>query len=555
MSGLFGGGGGQSTSEKRLNAIQLQQSAYGNAVPLVYGKLRASPILVWYGSFTATAHPPSQGGKGGGGGATSTSYTSSAAMVLALAEGPITSVGNVWADKSQNSLSSLGFTLFTGAGPQATWSYLTTNYPTQAIPYDNTAYVAASSLQLGSSAALPNLSFEVLGLFTDATINGDAEPYNVLVDYCTEPNHGAGFSYLATLTGANSYQQYCKAVGLTLSPAEFTQRTAADFIGEVLRATNSEAVWTASGTLKVVPRADAAVSGNGATYTPGNGAGVGISTPIYSLDDNAYVAGPDEDPVLMTSKPAANLFNVINVEFLDRANQYNTATAQAKDDADIALNGERVAPTISLHSITQLSVARQVAQFELSKALYYPNQYEFRALPDYQLLEPMDVISITESTLGLSNTLCRVVRVEEAGDDTDELKFTVEELPLGPGTLPQYSAQAGLGYSANYSTAPGSVQAPVIFAAPPALVSNVGGYQLWLAVAGPSGSTTWGGCNVYMSLDGGTTYASIGQITSGARYGTLSAAFATGTDPDTTNTLSVTLNNTAATRRPRPKCT
>ena len=90
MSGLFGKKG-QNTAEKRLNAIQISRSAYGNPIPLVYGKTRISGSLIWYGNFLATPHTQSQGGKGGGGGS-STSYTYSAALAMLLCEGPISSI-------------------------------------------------------------------------------------------------------------------------------------------------------------------------------------------------------------------------------------------------------------------------------------------------------------------------------------------------------------------------------------------------------------------------------------------------------------------------------
>jgi len=542
---VSGGGHAQAQTEKRYNAIQLQRSAYGGPVPLVFGKNRLAGTLIWYGSFTATPHTQSAGGKGGGGGSGNTSYTYSAAVALGLCEGPITGIGQVWVDKSLQTVANLGFTLFTGAGGQAAWSYLTTNFPAQADPFDHTAYVANASVGLGSSAGLANYSWEIQGFFTDVTLGGDAEPYNVVNGYCTDANYGCGFNYLASLTGANSFQQYCKALGLTISPIETSQRPAKDFLADILKITNSEWVWSAAGVAKIIPRADVAVSGNGASFTPGNGAGGAITTPIYTISDSGFVAAPDEDPVVLVAKPSSDLFNVIRAEFLDRSNSYNTAPAEAKDDADIAANGERVAQTLKLDAVTQLSVARQVAEFEKNKALYYPNQFEFKATPDYCLPEPMDILALVDPTLGLVNTLVRILKMEEGDDSTDEIKFTVEELPIGPGTAPQYGAQASGGFVPNYAQAPGSVQTPKVLAAPPMLVGSNGGYEFWIAVSGPSASVLWGGCNVWMSLDGGTIYAQVGVITSPARYGTLSANFASGSDPDTTNTLSITLNNTA----------
>ena len=61
---------------------------------------------------------------------------------------------------------------------------------------------------------------------------------------------------------------------------------------------------------------------------------------------------------------------------------------------------------------------------------------------------------------------------------------------------------------------------------------------MWAAVAG---GANWGGANVWVSYDG-STYEQVGVISGGARYGSLTASFAAGSDPDTTHTLSVDLS-------------
>jgi hypothetical protein len=96
----------------------------------------------------------------------------------------------------------------------------------------------------------------------------DAEPSQIIVDYCSDPNHGVKFPYLSNLTGTNSYQAYCIAMDFLISPQETTQRQAQDFLRETLQLTNSNAVFTAGVGLRIVPYADQPVTGNGVTYTP-----------------------------------------------------------------------------------------------------------------------------------------------------------------------------------------------------------------------------------------------------------------------------------------------
>lgn len=536
MGGLFGPKG-QNTTEPRLNSIQVNQSVYGAVMPLVYGTQRIAIGLMWYGAFTATPHTTSQGGKGGGG-ASSTSFTYSAALMLSLCEGPVSSPTTIWSDKDQKSLSELGLFFMSGAGGQAIWSYLTTNFPAQAIPYDHTAYLAGSSFQLGNSAALPNITAEVPGFFAGAAsplqLGGDVEPATILTDYCTDPNHGCNFPFLDSGingTGVTSFSSYAIAMGFYLSPKEETQRAAAEFIAELLRICNAAPVWSA-GVLRIIPYADASVTGNGRTYTPD-------LTPLFAFTDDDYLHSDGEDPVRATLKPADQIFNIVRVEYRDRANAYNAAIAEASDADDIALNGERVMPSIRFDAITTSSVARLVAQLILQRQMYYRNTYEFQVRSDYCLLESMDLVSITDSGLGLANVLCRVQEVSDSPDDV--ITLTVEEMPVGPAGAPVYAWDSAQGYAANWNFAPGDVNAPAIFMAPQGLCKTPNQAELWVALSGPA--ATWGGCYVWMSLDG-TQYRIVDTVSGPARHGTLTANLAAGSgDPDTGSTLAVLLAN------------
>jgi len=95
----------------------------------------------------------------------------------------------------------------------------------------------------------------------------------------------------------------------------------------------------------------------------------------------------------------------------------------------------------------------------------------------------------------------------------------------------------GLGQSQpNVFADPGNTQA-VIFEAP----SRLAKYQateIWIGAAGSS--EDWGSCNVFVSSDG-VTYKQIGTIEKQARLGTLASSFASGSDPDSTDSLVVNL--------------
>src|SRR5437762_13465613 len=123
MSFLTGAGTNASRATV-YTGLSLQTSAQGVCIAIVYGKNRLSPNLIWYNNFQA--HKQSgkgAGGKGGSKGSGNTTYT--AAIILALCEGPILQVEAVWADQTDylsGGLAKLGLSLAPGTASQGVWS-------------------------------------------------------------------------------------------------------------------------------------------------------------------------------------------------------------------------------------------------------------------------------------------------------------------------------------------------------------------------------------------------------------------------------------------------
>lgn len=166
--GIFGGGSSNiNTSTQRISSFQVNQSSYGAPIKLIFGTAMVSAVLSDYVDFTAIAHTTTthSGGKGGGGGATQTNteYTYTVAGCMVLGEGEIAAVGKIWAGSKTTDLGAMNLTLFKGTKGQAPWGYMKTKHPNHALTYSGTAYVAGV-VDLGSSASLPNMNFEVYGL-------------------------------------------------------------------------------------------------------------------------------------------------------------------------------------------------------------------------------------------------------------------------------------------------------------------------------------------------------------------------------------------------------
>ena len=519
-----------SNSEQRILSLQVQQSSQGLTLPVVYGRARVAGNLIWYGDFTTieTKTTTRQGGKGGGGvKQEDISYTYEAAVMMALCEGEIKGIGRIWRDKEKfESLSQLRLNLAKGGDEQLTWTHLQQpKHQAQAINYSGTAYIYSPNYELTKSAQIYSHNFEVIGKMGYSSSIPDANPSEIIRDMLTNQNYGCGFP-AENLGDTSVYGVYCRAAGIFLSPVYSEQTEAQQNISELLEQTNSAAVFS-QGRLKIVPYGDVKLSGNGAAYVPN-------LTPVYDLTDDDFIVSGAEDPLKVERKTNADAYNQIQVEYLDRANDYNIAVAEVKDQANIEQYGLRPKDAVKMHGICDAKVANHVAQLLLQRALYVRNEYEFKLGWKYCLLEPMDLVTLTDEGLGLDKTPVRIIEIEE--DEEGVLTVKAEDFPMGAATATAYPTQPSLGYSADYNKSPGNAHAPVIFEAPLQLTG--GEPQIWLATAG---GDMWGGAEVWISTDG-DSYTRIGATNKKARFGALSAPLASGAVFDRANTLNVEIS-------------
>lgn len=519
-----------SNSEQRILSLQVQQSSQGLTLPVVYGRARVAGNLIWYGDFTTieTKTTTRQGGKGGGGvKQEDISYTYEAAVMMALCEGEIKGIGRIWRDKEKfESLSQLRLNLAKGGDEQPTWTHLQQpKHQAQAINYSGTAYIYSPNYELTKSAQIYSHNFEVIGKMGYSSSIPDANPSEIIRDMLTNQNYGCGFP-AENLGDTSVYGVYCRAAGIFLSPVYSEQTEAQQNISELLEQTNSAAVFS-QGRLKIVPYGDVKLSGNGAAYVPN-------LTPVYDLTDDDFIVSGAEDPLKVERKTNADAYNQIQVEYLDRANDYNIAVAEVKDQANIEQYGLRPKDAVKMHGICDAKVANHVAQLLLQRALYVRNEYEFKLGWKYCLLEPMDLVTLTDEGLGLDKTPVRIIDIEE--DEEGVLTVKAEDFPMGAATATAYPTQPSLGYSADYNKSPGNAHAPVVFEAPLQLTG--GEPQIWLATAG---GDMWGGAEVWISTDG-NSYTRIGATNKKARFGSLSAPLASGAVFDRANTLNVEIS-------------
>ena len=461
----------------RYAGIQVQTSALGVQIPVGWGTHRSRCNLVDYLDFKSTPQKAAAAGKGG---ATTTGYNYSASIILAIEEGPIDHITQVWVNgkqyafgsngsgvpNTQNTaaLAQVGLTLGFGAIGQAPWSYLLSTHADHAIGYSGLCIVYAENYPLDSSASTPNHSFEVVrqtGFAVGGGYTGpDVDPSLVMTDFFTNTRTGVpswptgALDAVSLTTAANSYQKYTLAAGLLPSPLIDQQRSATDFLNELLLATNATVVWS-EGLLKFIPYGDTALTGNGVTYTPN-------LTPIYSLDDDDYIVKAAGDaPITIDIQDQSDAYNVVQLEYLDRSNQYNMAIALASDAANVAQYGMRRKDPDTVHCVCTPAVAAIAAQLSLQRTLYVRTQYKVKLGWMFALLEPGDLLELTDAGLGLAAYMVRITQIDE--DDKDgTLDVTCEDLLVGVSNTPLYTMQNAAPTVVNQTVDPGGVEANLL---------------------------------------------------------------------------------------------
>ena len=173
--------------------------------------------------------------------------------------------------------------------------------------------------------------------------------------------------------------------------------------------------------MKIIPYGDVEITANGATWTPN-------LTWRYSLLDADFLDfGGGSDPVMLTRSDPAQAINWLSIEYMDAFNNYNPQIFPMFDQGLIDQYGLRAEPSIQAHGFTNPTPALVSAQLQLQRKAYIRNTYKFKLGWRYSLLEPMDLVLLTDATLGLSGAAVRIIQIDE--DDNGELTLTAEEIP------------------------------------------------------------------------------------------------------------------------------
>lgn len=400
----------QSSQQQVVKGGYKVQTATFKPLAIVYGTCRVAGTLIWDGEYTSQSQ--GNGGKGSGGGSAVTYYSES--FLMAVAQGQILGMGRGWkssgATEFLRSVAEADFTIVTGALGQAPLAYLVSNHPGQALGYSGIAYVFGKNVGMGTSTQPGQYNWEVFGLFViDQNGTPDANPRDIITDLLTNTQYGVGFPGIYGVgSGAAwaAYANYCLANNLLLSMTVDRSQKISEILKQIMMLTNSDLRWNGP-TLEVIPYGDQPASANGATFTPN-------LTPVYTFDDDDFIAGAGDDPIEVDIAAPASLYNQFAIEYLNRGTNYDPETLNVQLLDQVENYGIRRAPIIQAHEVGSPITAQLVAMTQLQRSVTVLRKYTFKVRWSFYLLSALDIVGIVDTNMGLG---CGVANVAYIGSD------------------------------------------------------------------------------------------------------------------------------------------
>lgn len=157
----------QSRDYGKLEDLQVLRSVQGGSIPRLFGRMRLGGQLIWMGDVQEkVTESSSGGGKGGGGGAKTSrrDYNYHLSFAIALCEGPITRIGQVWIDGEKVDLEGMSYRLHLGKENQDADPTITAFENADTPAYRRLAYIVFDDFDLTPYGnRIPQFNFEVFG--------------------------------------------------------------------------------------------------------------------------------------------------------------------------------------------------------------------------------------------------------------------------------------------------------------------------------------------------------------------------------------------------------
>jgi hypothetical protein len=350
-----------------------------------------------------------------------------------------------------------------------------------------------------------------------------------------------------TNQGLNAIRNYCLAYGLFISGTLESQSAASQVLDDLCKVANCAPCWDGAA-LDFIPYCETSNYANGGNYVAPTASG-----PSFNFVISDFIVEKDTPPVTVKHQRAQDNINSLIVQYQDATLQYSNNQVICTDTQDIFRQGAMPGSPLWLPMIQDGIIATKVGYGMLHREIIVKRDtYQFKLSPAWgPILTLMDFVAlpweafVPDPTIGSSslnlNNLPVPVRITKITENADlSLDIEAEGFYYG-ASAPVPPTQAGNptsggGTGGNGGIPPDNVNPPIIFEAIPAIAPFP---ELWFCLSGPPVN---GGCDIWMSQDGGSTYSQIGTLAGNQTMGlTYSSDYPPHADPDNTDTLNVDL--------------
>lgn len=460
-------------SSGQVNDISVQTCTVGTAISKGYGKVRITGNIIWGTKFTEHVKKTtsSAGGKGGGGAkTTTTTYTYSASFAIALVNGPIVGVSDVWADGNSISLADLDYRLYTGTESQMPDDFIEAIEGAGKVPaFRGLAYIVFKNVVLTDYGnRIPTFSFVV------------EFPKTNLKEIVEDISEEAGLIL----------QQDVDASALANMTVQGFLRNGNKTFREQMEE------------LRVVHVFEGAERFGKLVFAPRDFARV---LPVASSEVGAYESSPETEPIQISSKYDMELPKRLSLQYLSSDNNYQSANQTGYRQLTGAITEESVSTSVVLSD----SQAKSVAEMRLYELWMARTSYDFKLSMKYGYVLPGDVLQLGLPS-GLGTQLVVVTKANFgrpglnviSANNVNAANYTLVTRPVD--SVPE-----------TIISTPSEVFAFILdFPKVPQDTSSSDDY-VYIAI----GAKNFYGANIYRSFDEGVTYEHLSTFTGQAVFG------------------------------------
>lgn len=328
-----------------------------------------------------------------------------------------------------------------------------------------------------------------------------------------------------------------RAYGLHGALSMLTQKACRDWMGDLYSSMNAAPFYSGN-LLKQMPYGEVSAAANGAIYTAPTASGPIANLSILSGGAYGDFLGDEKTPPVTISRTAQfDAPNILQYQIPNRSSDYNPVAVSQPEPGSLSLYGVRKAAPETHDEIADADVARIILGIKCRRQAYIRNTAKFKLGPKGILYEPMDLVTLTEPSISLSNYAVRFTSVSVNADWSVDCE--AEPYIYGVHGPTPVVANGVAPNVPSFTADPGNVNTPIIFEPVPRLYGSQNQAQLWCVVS--SSSLNYGGCYVYLSTDGGSSYNQVGAIASNGVTGYSVGDWPAANDPDTANNISLDL--------------